>query len=266
MKKIFNISLILFAAVFLFDVVNVKAASAEVSSAKVFLGENELEMIDGVYQVRAQDYSINRLSLAIEFSGVETNGTYRFQVDNVDNSTEESMNGVYSTSMRGWTVELNTESQNTNLEIKLYKQNDALEWEVVSSKSVKLYTDFGTFNDSVLSVIDVLQNGESVVSTVENGVATYKVNSNKDTILKLDGENFVDELVYSIRMNSMEYTFSGKELNDGLEITNVVKDSSFPYYRYELPTYLTCTLYGYNTRKNIIDSSNNSIAFTNYTL
>ena len=264
MRKIFNIIISFVVAFTIFSFVNVKAASGEIGSVKVTYKDNELEKLDGVYQVEAEDYSTNQLMINITFNGVSGDGSYRFAIIKEGAEADANYaNGLYNPNMMQ-SLSLNTDSKSNNLEIVLFKSNGDGTFGVIDREPLKLYADFNTFDEAKIVFEEVSQNGQALEIREENGVYYYDLNPHKDVVTKFKGSEFVDELVYTIRMNRIYYYFTGKELNEGVSIVSQSKRPLDYQYQLEMPEYISCNLYGYNAKNYILNHDDKEVKFTYY--
>lgn len=188
----------------------------------------ELEVVDGVYQVDSLEQIIINYTIKNPIT------TKRYDLENwdTDGGSSNSFSGLTGDyTSEDWNVKLDINNEISYITYNLYGGEDEDKELLDTYKLTFKFTKFNEYNlaNSKLYITEIKQGGNVITPNVENG-SIYEFNKTQDITLNIKGKNFAKDITYPLyaNMNSRypigEYT--GEELNNGLEVNFKVKNES----------------------------------------
>ena len=194
-------------------------------------GDTELEIIDDVYQV----HNLERLITHYTLKNPISTKSYRLETIGINSSSVNNFSGLTEDySAEDWNLRLDMNNEISYITYKLYddKTNELLD----TCKLTFKFTNFNDYNlsNSKLYITEITQGG-NIVSPNEKG---YEFNNIQDITMKLKGENFKENVIYPLYNGwssfDLEREYSGKELNDGIEVILPIKDKEWHSINYRI--------------------------------
>lgn len=225
MKKFLNVLMLI--SIFFLAVPVMALEKEELVINSVMQNDKELSVIDGVYQVD----SFDRIVVNYTIKNPSTTRTYTFErVMEYGGGSSNSFSGLTNDYMMVDWTNLDINSEISYITYNLYNGGYNDEKELLDSQKIALkFTKFDEYNlnNSKLYITEVKQGGNVITLNEESNC--YEFNKIQDIVLKIKGENFSRDKKYPIYISNdltlyKEYT--GKELNDGFELTISVKDQT----------------------------------------
>lgn len=186
----------------------------------------ELEVIDGVYQVD----DLTQIIVNYTIKNPITTKSYDVETIRFDGGGSGSFSGLTSDyTGDDWGAQLDINKEISEITYNLYGGEEENKELIGTHKLTFKFTKFNEYNlaNSNLYITEIKQGGKVIKQNEEN-YNIYEFNKVQDITISLKGENFVEDKTYPLYTdfsNSVEYT--GKELNDGIDITIPIKDKSW---------------------------------------
>ena len=228
MKKSILIIILLF-----FGTINVRADGIEkLQILNIKQGNDVLRSENGKYII--EDYN-KSLFLNYKITNYDKNKRYLLKIKN--NLYEEEIvnyNIIYNDNSSDWLYASKIHEDTTyeyTLCIAKKNSDDTCQTELDKKVVILNFKDYNKFsNNSKLFINKVVQGGKEIIpeSDEYNLNYYYNINSKELVTISLEGENFIDDVIYRIDdsyhlYNNIEGTgglfYTGKEINEGIDVS-----------------------------------------------